>query len=111
MVGEDDDSVMLDELATHRYVVAILDLLSESGCNTPLLMRFVPARSSDLESALRLIAAHGLLAADDHGTWDEPLTIPGTLRLTDQGKAIAQALSNRTARTTADGSRRRSNSR
>ncbi|MFJ9364995.1 hypothetical protein ACIRRA_11325 [Nocardia sp. NPDC101769] len=103
MAGDHDDSVLLDELATHCHVVEILDLLSESGCNTALLMRFVPAQGPDLESALRLIAAHGLLATDDHGSWDEPLTIPGPLRLTDRGEAVAQALSNVEAGSTPHG--------
>ncbi|MET8425248.1 hypothetical protein [Nocardia sp. NPDC004860] len=34
----------MDEPATHRHVVEILDMLSESGCNTALLRRFVPVR-------------------------------------------------------------------
>ncbi|MFE3053516.1 hypothetical protein [Nocardia sp. NPDC059239] len=97
MVGDHDDPMLLDELATHCHVVEILDMLSESGCNTALLQRFVPAQGVDLASALRLIAAHGLLATDDHGSWDEPLTIPGPLRLTDRGEAVARALSNTAA--------------
>ncbi|WP_327145406.1 hypothetical protein [Nocardia sp. NBC_01327] len=94
MAGDDDDAVMLEELADQRHVVEILDLLSESGCNVSLLTRFVPARNSELATALRMMAAHGLLA-DDRGGSDEPLTIPGTLRLTARGEAAAQALSNR----------------
>ncbi|RDI60513.1 hypothetical protein [Nocardia pseudobrasiliensis] len=100
MVGEGNDSVMLDGLAQHRHVIQILDLLSESGCNTALLMRFVPARSGDLASALDLIAAHGLLVTDDHGRCDDPMTIPGVLRLTDRGEAVARALADRTVTTT-----------
>ncbi|MET9489746.1 hypothetical protein [Nocardia sp. NPDC006630] len=99
MAGDDNDSVMLEELAAQRHVAQILDLLSESGCSAPLLMRFVAARGSDLASALRVIAAHGLLV-DDHGGPDEPPAIPGTLRLTARGEAAAQALSNRTVGTT-----------
>ncbi|MEU6579264.1 hypothetical protein [Nocardia sp. NPDC046763] len=100
MAGDHDDAVLLDELANHCHVVEILDMLSESGCNTALLRRFMSAQGADLASALRLIAAHGLLATDDHGSWDEPLTIPGPLRLTDRGEAVAQALSNIAARRT-----------
>ncbi|MFI1919592.1 hypothetical protein [Nocardia sp. NPDC020380] len=93
MAGDHDESIMLHELASHRHVIEILDLVSESGCNTALLMRFVPAPPADLASALGLLATYGLLATDRENSCDDPLTITGTLRLTDRGEAVAQALS------------------
>ncbi|MCX4092475.1 hypothetical protein [Nocardia sp. alder85J] len=90
----DHDNTVLDELVSHRHVVEILDLLSESGCTTALLARLVRAQGTDLASALRLIAAHGLLTGGDHGSWDDPLTGRGPIRLTERGEAVAQVLSN-----------------
>lgn len=95
MRGDHADSAMLDELAAHGHVGEILDVLSESGCNTALLTRMVRAPQADLASALRLIATHGLLASGDPDSWDEPITSSGVIRLSDRGEAVAQALSNR----------------
>ncbi|MFB8004238.1 hypothetical protein [Nocardia sp. NPDC056000] len=84
---------MLDELRAHRDVVQILDLVSESGCSTALLVRMVGAPHSELVSALRLIAAYGLLATENPEDWADPVAIPGSIRLSDKGEAVAEALS------------------
>lgn len=91
MAGDHDDLLLFDELmANSGQIVHILDFLSESGCTTALLMRFVPGSTAELAGALRLMAVHALLSADDDGSWDEPLMIRGPLRLTRRGEAVAQ---------------------
>ncbi|WP_460725660.1 hypothetical protein [Nocardia heshunensis] len=105
MSGDCEDPVMLDELITHRYVIEILDLLSESGCTTALLVRILKAPSPDLAAALRLIAAHGLLSTAEPGSWDEPLLVPGALHLTDRGEAVARILSHPTVARALSGDR------
>ncbi|WP_019928979.1 hypothetical protein [Nocardia sp. BMG111209] len=94
-----DNPVMPAELASHSHVVEILDLLSESGCTVALLARLVRAQWADLASALRLMAAHGLLIGGDHGSWDEPLMSRGPIRLTSRGEEVAQLLSDPKRRT------------
>ncbi len=99
----DDDSAMLSELARNPHAAEILDLVSESGCNAALLARFVSR--ADLTSALRLMADHGLIASTKSGVHD-PLTVRGTIRLTERGEAIARAVTNsRATRTTREARR------
>ncbi|MGX1806138.1 hypothetical protein ACWIGI_10530 [Nocardia sp. NPDC055321] len=88
------DSTMLAELTAHRHVVEILELLSESGCATALFPRLMRAPYTELISALDLLATHGLLAGDAATDWNATLSSRGTIRLSDQGEAIAEALSN-----------------
>lgn len=93
MAGDPDDRGLFAALtASNEHIVRMLDLLSESGCTTALLMRFVPGPTAALSGALRLLAVHGLLTSDDDGSWDEPLMIRGSIRLTGRGEAVAQGL-------------------
>ncbi|MFF2554290.1 hypothetical protein ACFVUS_25040 [Nocardia sp. NPDC058058] len=100
MIGDRDDQGMLAELMAQRHAVEILDLVSESGCGTALLVRMVGGSHSELVSALRVIAGYGLLATDDPEEWADPVAIPGSIRLSDKGEVVAEALSpSRTHRT------------
>ncbi|WP_067564742.1 hypothetical protein [Nocardia acidivorans] len=91
MVGNDGDTMLLQELAGHPHVTEILDLLSESGCTMAMLTRFFPGQRADLHSTLGLIAAHGLLTDDIHGGRSDCRA----LRLTDRGESVSQMLANR----------------
>lgn len=80
----------LRDLVSNRHVVEVLDALSECPCTTRELAKIVGCRRRPLASALRTIAAHGLISAGG-GSWDDP--VDTVVRLTPRGSALVADLS------------------
>jgi DNA-binding HxlR family transcriptional regulator len=88
------------ELVSHPYVVEVLDALSGGPMTLADLRASVPSARRGLTVALRILAAHGLVAAAGGGSWDN-IARGNTVYLhTDRGQALFETLSRMSAWTT-----------
>ncbi|MEU7140884.1 winged helix-turn-helix transcriptional regulator [Nocardia sp. NPDC046473] len=96
MTDRSDELETLRVLVNHRHVVEILDALSHGPRRTAELMSTIAGRRRALARALRVIAAHGLVAADRRGSWDQPPSPTVRFWLTERGLRAVESLSNLT---------------
>ncbi|WP_327144766.1 winged helix-turn-helix domain-containing protein [Nocardia sp. NBC_01327] len=83
----------LRELVNHRGVVELLDLLAQEPQTVDELRGALGMRRQGAARVLRVLAAHGLVATDGVGSWDESLQFQGPIRLTESGWRTVEMLS------------------
>jgi DNA-binding HxlR family transcriptional regulator len=91
--GKPDAVPELRELVSHPHVVEVLDALSHGPMTLAGLRSTVPARRRGLATALRLLAARGLVTRSDAGTWDVYAPHHAVYRHTDLGRMVFASLS------------------
>ncbi|WP_406238604.1 hypothetical protein [Nocardia sp. NBC_01009] len=84
----------LRELVSHRYIVEILDALSNRPHTAAELTAITTGRHRALAQALRVAASHGLVTNDCRGSWDGAIPATDIIRLTDRGMRAVELLSN-----------------
>ncbi|MET8875071.1 helix-turn-helix domain-containing protein [Nocardia sp. NPDC004604] len=94
MNAQPDDIATLRELVSRRYVVEILDALSNRPHTSAELTRLIHVRRNTLAHVLRVIASQGVITADSQGSWDHSLDSADAIRLTDRGTRTIESLSN-----------------
>jgi DNA-binding HxlR family transcriptional regulator len=80
-------------MVSHRHVVEVLDSLAQGPVTLMKMRAQIRANWGGLESALRALAAGGLVTRCDGGTWDSALRRDRLYRLTDRGCQVVQELS------------------
>jgi DNA-binding transcriptional ArsR family regulator len=98
--GESDYAPDLRELLSHPHVVEVLDALSRGPMTVARISAHVPAGRRGLEAALRIVAAHGLVAKEGNGSWDTDAPGNTVYRHTGRGRRVVDALSRFSAWTT-----------
>lgn len=83
----------LHELVSHPYVVEVLDALSRRPMALADLRSDVPAAARQRAAALRIVAAWGLVARTDNGSWDTDGSRSTVYHLTDRGRRTVATLS------------------
>ena len=91
-VGGDDGSD-LRALVSHRYVIEVLDALSNGPMTLADIRSSIHGGRRELAAAVRLVAAHGLVTRDDTGSWDTDASINAIYRHTDLGRVVFESLS------------------
>jgi DNA-binding HxlR family transcriptional regulator len=81
------------EVVSHPHVVEILDVLRQGPMSWADLRSYVRAGRRGLALALRVMAAHGLVAKNDTGSWDTVAPDDVVYRQTDHGRRLAEQLS------------------
>jgi DNA-binding HxlR family transcriptional regulator len=84
----------LRELVSHPHVVELLDALTNGPMTFADLRAHVRIGRRGLAAALRLVAARGLVARTDNGTWDAEPPVNAEYRHTDVGRQVVEELSN-----------------
>jgi DNA-binding HxlR family transcriptional regulator len=90
--GEWIPALDLREVVSHPYVVEVLDALRHGPTSLLELRSYVRARRRGLESALRIAAAHGLVAKSDIGSWDGAVQDKTVYWQTGRGRRMAEQL-------------------
>jgi DNA-binding HxlR family transcriptional regulator len=88
-----NDGADLRELVSHRYVVEVLDALSDGPMTLADIRSSVHAGRRELAAAVRLVAARGLVTRSDTGSWDTDASVHAVYRHTDLGRDVYEALS------------------
>jgi DNA-binding HxlR family transcriptional regulator len=83
----------LRELVSHRYVIEVLDALSNGPMTLADIRSSIHAGRRELAAAVRLIAARGLVTRDDTGSWDTDASNNAIYRHTDLGRVVFESLS------------------
>lgn len=83
----------LRELVSHRHVVELLDALAHGPMTLAEIRSNVPTGRRGLAAALRLVAARGLVARSDNGSWDTDAPMSVVYRPTEVGRRVINALS------------------
>ena len=91
-VGGNDES-HLRELVSHRYVVEVLDALSQGPMTMADIRASIGAGRRELAAAVRLVAARGLVTRNDTGSWDTDASVHAVYQHTDRGAAVFDSLS------------------
>jgi DNA-binding HxlR family transcriptional regulator len=91
-VGGDDGSD-LRALVSHRYVIEVLDALSNGPMTLADIRSSIHGGRRELAAAVRLVAARGLVTPNDTGSWDTDASVDATYRHTDLGRAVFELLS------------------
>jgi DNA-binding HxlR family transcriptional regulator len=91
-VGGDDGSD-LRALVSHRYVIEVLDALSNGPMTLADIRSSIHGGRRELAAAVRLVAARGLVTRNDTGSWDTDASVDATYRHTDLGRAVFELLS------------------
>jgi DNA-binding HxlR family transcriptional regulator len=91
--GESDSAANLRELVSHPHVVELLDALTNGPMTFADLRAHVRTGRRGLAAALRLVAARGLVARVDNGTWDTDPPVDAVYRYTNLGWVVVEALS------------------
>jgi DNA-binding HxlR family transcriptional regulator len=80
------------DVVSHPHVVEILDALRHGPMSLADLRSSVRAGRRGLASALRVVAAHGLVVKNDTGSWDGVASDDAVYRQTDHGRRLAEQL-------------------
>jgi DNA-binding HxlR family transcriptional regulator len=80
------------EVVSHPHVVEVLDALRHGPMPLADLRSYVGAGRRGLALALRIVAAHGLVAKNDTGSWDAVAPNNTVYWHTDRGRRIAEQL-------------------
>ncbi|MFI1913172.1 hypothetical protein [Nocardia sp. NPDC020380] len=88
-----DELSALRALVNHRGVVEVMDLLVQGPHTVRELRTALGMRRPGVSRVLRVAAAHGVITTDGSGSWDEPLSLDGPIRLTGSGWRIVELLS------------------
>jgi DNA-binding HxlR family transcriptional regulator len=91
--GKPDAVAELRELVSHPHVVEVLDALSRGPMTLADIRSRVPVRRPGLATALRLLAARGLVTSSDAGTWDVHSPHHAVYRHTELGRMVFASLS------------------
>jgi hypothetical protein len=91
--GESDWAPNLRELVSHPHVVEVLDALSHGPMTLADMRSKVHAGRRGLAAALRIVAARGLVAKEDNGSWDTNAVGNTVYRHTDRGRRMVETLS------------------
>jgi DNA-binding HxlR family transcriptional regulator len=92
-LGEPDSVPNLREVVNHPHVVELLDALSFGPMTFEDLRVRARTGRRGLAAALRVIAARGLVASTDNGSWDTQPRAEAVYRHTDLGRRVFEALS------------------
>lgn len=84
----------LRELVSHPNVVELLDALSRGPMTLAEMRSHVATSPRRLADALRIVAAHGLVARSDNGSWDDNAPVDTTYLHTAQGREVVERLAN-----------------
>ena len=83
----------LDRLLDYPVAVDVLDLLAAGPAGFSALRTMLRVRRRELDAALRVLAAHGLVHRHGHlGTWDWRAPLSARYALTDDGRDLAARL-------------------
>ena len=91
--GKPDAVPDLRELVSHPHVVEVLDALSHGPMTLADIRSTVPAGRRGLATALRLLAAGGLVTRSDAGSWDVHPPHHAVYRHTELGRMVFASLS------------------
>ncbi len=83
----------LRDMVSHRHVVEALDILARGPATITAMRTQVRAERRGMESALRALAAGGLVTRSGGGTWDSALSRDRLYWLTGRGRRVVQELS------------------
>jgi DNA-binding HxlR family transcriptional regulator len=83
----------LRELVSRPHVVELLDALSCGPMTLAQIRSAIPGTRRALASALRVVAARGLVVSSDNGSWDSSARVGTQYRQTDRGRLAVQRLS------------------
>jgi hypothetical protein len=81
------------EVLSHPHVVEVLDALRHGPMSLADLRSHVRAGRRGMALALRVLAAGGLVAKNDTGSWDAVAPDNMVYRHTDRGRRLAEQLS------------------
>jgi DNA-binding transcriptional ArsR family regulator len=81
------------EVLSHPHVVEVLDALVHGPMSLADLRSHLRAGRRGMAVALRVLAAHGLVAKNDTGSWDAVAPDYTAYRQTYRGRRIAEQLS------------------
>src|ERR1700704_261807 len=88
-----DDGAALRALVSHRYVIEVLDALSNGPMTLADIRSSIHGGRRELAAAVRLGAARGLVTSKDTGSWGTDAAVDATYRHTDLGRAVFELLS------------------
>jgi DNA-binding HxlR family transcriptional regulator len=80
------------EVVSHPHILEVLDALRHGPASFPELRSCVRVGRRGLASALRIAAAHGLVAKSDIGSWDAVVADKTVYWQTDRGRRIVEEL-------------------